>query len=325
MKPTRIHRLLRLITLLQSGTHYLADDMARILEVSRRTLFRDLNTLKQAGIPLRYDPAHHTHRIEREFFLPPVNLGLREVLALMLLVQEYAVKVNMPDPEAAQSALTKIQTTLPAELQEYCGNALDSIEVHPAPLSEMDGSANTFELLWRAAQDHEVVRIRYESYNEQRDIETELRPYRLVFIRRGWYVIGFSRRHDEIRTFKIERILSTHPLAEHFKPDPNFNTRAYFGNAWQMIRGDQRYHVRIRFSAKVAGNVEEILWHHTQQIQHCDDGAILYEVDVDGLNEIAWWIMGYGSEAVIEEPTELRTIIARHVQRLAATYRDLMT
>ena len=66
-----------------------------------------------------------------------------------------------------------------------------------------------------------------------------------------------------------------------------------------MIRGDQSDHVCIRFSPKVTRNVEEVLWHPTQQTSLIEDGSLRYEVDVDGLDEIAWWVLGYGKEAVV--------------------------
>jgi predicted DNA-binding transcriptional regulator YafY len=87
-----------------------------------------------------------------------------------------------------------------------------------------------------------------------------------------------------------------------------------------MIRGPRRYHVVIRFSPKVAGNVEEVLWHPTQQCTPLEDGSLRYEVDVDGVEEISWWVLGYGKEAVVEKPAALRKIIVEHFQAMAGNY-----
>ena len=117
--------------------------------------------------------------------------------------------------------------------------------------------------------------------------------------------------HDQERTFKVERMLRATPTGQRFDLD-GFDVSQYFGHAWQMIRGEPRTHVQIRFSAKVAGNVEEVLWHHTQQTQILPDGSMRFEVDVDGIHEIAWWVLGYGQEAVVEAPAELRDPAAAH-------------
>jgi proteasome accessory factor B len=104
--------------------------------------------------------------------------------------------------------------------------------------------------------------------------------------------------------------------------DPDFSLENYFGHAWLMIRGDRRYHVVIRFQPKVAGNVDEVVWHKTQRTTHLPDGAMLFEVDVDGVEEIAWWVLGYGDQAEALEPPELRALIAGHARRMATLYQS---
>ena len=89
-------------------------------------------------------------------------------------------------------------------------------------------------------------------------------------------------------TFKVERILQYRVSEVRYKVDPEFSLEEYFGNAWLMIKGDQRYRVVIRFSPEVAGNVDEISWHKTQRTRFEDDGSLIFEVDVDGLGEISW-------------------------------------
>ena len=71
----------------------------------------------------------------------------------------------------------------------------------------------------------------------------------------------------------------------------------------------------------MAGNVEEVLWHLTQQVEHLDDGSIRFEVDVDGVDEIAWWILGYGREAESESPAKLRRILRDHAKAMADSYK----
>ncbi len=320
MKVSRVHRLLKLITLLQTRRPYLANDLARELNVSRRTLFRDLNLLKLAGVPLIFDAAARSYAIERDFFLPPVNFTLPEVLGLMMVLQKYSSRSALPNFEAVVGAATKIESTLPGAIQDFCGSALERVEVRHTPMADAARTVKPFELLWQATRKRDSVDVVYDSYYEQREIQTRIDPYRLMFVSRAWYVIGHSSMHKETRTFKLDRLITITPTGKHFCPDPKFDPATYFGNAWQMIRGNRRRHVRIRFSPKVARNVEEVLWHPTQQTQSLDDQSMLYEVDVDGVEEIAWWVLGYGKEAVVEAPAELRKIVREHTRAMAAVY-----
>ncbi len=84
MNVSRIYRLLRVVTLLQSGRGYTAGQLAEELQVSRRTVFRDLNALEMARIPYYFDHESQGFRISQHFFMPPVNLTLSEALTLLV-------------------------------------------------------------------------------------------------------------------------------------------------------------------------------------------------------------------------------------------------
>ena len=80
------------------------------------------------------------------------------------------------------------------------------------------------------------------------------------------------------------------------------------------------HEVVIRFSPLVARNVSEVLWHPTQRVQPNDDGSVDFHVTVSGLNEISWWVLGYGKEAEVRQPFALREIIRKHIIELAKKY-----
>jgi predicted DNA-binding transcriptional regulator YafY len=165
------------------------------------------------------------------------------------------------------------------------------------------------------------VRIYYQSLTEWEEICTCINPYRIMFCRRSWYVIGRSSIHREIRTFNIGRILNAEPVDFHYRVPARFNLERYLGNAWSMIREKgQRHEIKIRFKKMVAYNVAEVAWHKTQKIEWNEDESMDFHVTVDGLNEISWWIMGYGSQAEVLEPPELRKIISKRASEMKKIY-----
>src|SRR5687767_5168522 len=163
VKVSRVHRLLKLITLQQTGKPYRVADMSRECRVSRRTLFRDLNLLKLAGVPINFDVIANRYAIEKKFFLPPVNFTVGEALSLMMAIQKCSPRNLIPNPEVAVSALMKLESILPQEIQSYCGSALNHIEFRHGPVTEAERTGKIFDLLWRAAQEHETVNIVYDS------------------------------------------------------------------------------------------------------------------------------------------------------------------
>ncbi len=320
MKTNHVERLLRLITLLHAGRSMSVEDLSHDLSVARRTVFRDLNLLQRVGARFNFDRRKKRYQLSREYFVPPVSLTVEECLGLMYLTQKVLHESMIPDFKAATRAAVKIESALPMELQQQCGTLLEHIDFCPPPVSSTESLNGDFEHLKQAIASHRKVRLAYESPDEKEAMTLVLRPYHLAFIKRAWYVIGHSEKHRQVRTFKLERIDRLELLDTVYELKSPFSLSEYLGNAWQMIRGSSRHHVVIQFSPKVATNVEEVLWHKSQTTRRLNDGALLFEVEVDGIEEISWWVMGYGDEAVVIEPAALRDLILQRMERVVHNY-----
>jgi proteasome accessory factor B len=321
MKTAHIERLLKLLQALQSGRPNTADQLAELLGVSRRTVYRDLRLLARGGIVYKLDRKTGRYTTTRTSLLPPVTLTHSEALSLMLATR-YLLHQYTPDQTAALAAGMKIEGVLPAAMRDDCGPLLERIEIRPPPASDTTSIVGAVGTLQSALARKRKVQIRYDSYYEGGAIDTVLHPYRLAHIHRGWYLIAHSEQHAERRTFKVERILQIKMLDAPFTMDATFSLEEYFGNAWNMIRGEKPHHVKIRFLKMVAANVDEIVWHKTQRTCFQEDGSLLFEADVDGAKEISWWILGYGDQAQVLEPPELRDIVGRHARHMNAFYRQ---
>jgi proteasome accessory factor B len=322
LKATRrIERLLKLIQALESGRSKTVDDLAAFAGVSRRTVFRDLKLLSGAGLRYAYERETRRYSADRETLLPPVTLSHAEALVLMLAMRHLVGHQSLVDESVAASASLKLESMLPAAIRDYCRPLLRRMEIRGGPVSDTASIREAIALLQTALADQMKVRISYDSYSERSAIEAVLHPYRIAHIHRGWYLIAYTEGVSRVQTYKIERILRLRVLDASFMMDRTFSLDDYFGNAWLMVRGDKAYHVKVRFFAKVAANVDEITWHRTQRTCYEEDGSLLFEVDVDGVDEISWWILGYGDQAQVLEPPELRKLIARRVKRMHAYYR----
>lgn len=317
---SRIVRVVRLIQILQPSKAVPIDALCEKLGVGRRTMFRDLKALQQAGVSCHFDKEQGGYLMDRNPLLPPIDLNVAEALVLMLLAHKAAHSKVVPNRDAARTAALKIEAALPEPLVQHCGEMLAHMKIDYWPMSDLDSVTNLLEKMQLAVVQRRKVEISYDSYYEGEEILTRLHVYRLTFKRRGWYAIGFSELHQEVRTFKLERVLEANVLEETYEMDQSFDLNQHFGQAWQMIRGDRTFHVVIRFSSKVAGNVEEVAWHKTQRTERRTDESLIFEVDVDGIDEISWWVLGYGKEALVLEPPELRDLIVEHITFMADRY-----
>jgi len=316
MKSSRISRVIRLLTTLQSGRSYAVDDLSKMLGMSRRTVFRDLNELQAIGVPYKYDSKSRSYTIDPEFFLPPVDLNLQEALSLLLLTHKTRHQIQLPFKNSALLAALKIENNLPPKIRQYCNTALQNISTRvsaQAPLSLLD---KTFAQLQKAIAKKRKVNISYNSLFEGKIIDVTLSPYHLLYNQRAWYVLGLSALHKNIRTFKLNRIKELTTLDKCFLGGRGFDMNDYLGKAWSMIPEGRIYNIKLRFGPKVAENVTEVRWHSTQQVTRNSDGSATVEFRVDGLREISWWILGYGDQVQVLAPKALRKKIIETAKKM---------
>lgn len=321
MSVSRIYRLLRLITMLQSGRTHTAGELAGELEVSKRTIFRDLNMLELAHIPYYHDPDSGGYRISQHFFLPPINLTITEALAMLMLTSRLRGARRLPLLSQAARAAMKLESALPPSIRQHVGSVIDRVSVSLGALAGHKGMDAMFDRLTSAIIGRNICRVVYISFYERRQIVTFIHPLRLMFLGRAWYVLAYSARHRQVRTFKLGRIRKLAVTARAFGWPKDVDLEKHFGSAWSMIPEGKLYDVHLRFGPKVSGNVAEVQWHPSQRVQWNDDGSVDYYVRVDGLGELSWWVLGYGDQVEVMEPPQLRDRVARTAAAVLNKYR----
>lgn len=322
MVYTRIHRLLKILTLIQSQPGWTVQRLAAECDVSDRTIFRDLGELEAAGIPCHLDPASNGYRVRADFFLPPVQLTPDEALSLSVMCEHIAEKQQIAFLRPAWRAMVKIQAALPESVRRELNDVLESVEVRTAAASPPDEGQDVYERMQRAIRERRVVNCRYESIDSTPAAEEfEFEPYKLFFSVRAWYVIGRHRGRDADRCLKLSRFAKAQLTQKAYAPPADFTIESYLGNAWRMMRGTPEFDVELRFDAQFTPTVTETLWHRTQQIEHHDDGSSTFRCKVAGLDEIVWWVLSMGHHCRVIAPAELASRVRELAEQTAALYR----
>jgi predicted DNA-binding transcriptional regulator YafY len=313
----------QLLGLLQTGKGHNAGELAEACRVTRRTIFRDLDVLRLAGVPLLFDDREGVYRIPGTYFLPPTNFTTEEALAVIILCSELGGRRQLPFYEPARSAALKLEGSLPGPIRDQTRDASGAVRIALAPRSRLDGKATVYQQLVACIVARRSVRIEYGSFSDEGHIRLKLSPYRLLFSRRSWYVIGRSSLHREVRTFHVGRIHDFQMTDETFQMPRRFSIDDYLGNAWHLIpESGPDQEVVVRFSSLVARNVAEVVWHKTQRVVYREDGSLDFHVVVSGIKEISWWILGYGDEAKVLRPESLRELIAQRAKRMVELYQS---
>lgn len=318
----KIRRLLRLLECLQSGREFNARDLSELCGVTRRQIFRDLKALQESGVPVLYDEKQQSYRVAESLYLPAAELTLPESLALLVLAENLGEPQHgIPLQEAARDAAVKLAGNLPSHLRSYVGELSEVVRLQSEPAAQLEHNRSLIEQVHRAFQQRRRLRLTYHSLYEGGEIRTLVSPYRLLFSRHTWYIVGRSSLHRAVRMFHLGRIRTLEITTDRYEIPPRFSLEKHLGNAWRFVRErgpDQK--VVIRFQPQVATNVSEVLWHKTQELRWNDDGTLDFRVTVSGLGEISWWVLGYGDQAEVLEPAALRALLAERIAKMHARY-----
>lgn len=323
---SRIHRLLKILTLIQGEQGWTAERLAQECEVTVRTVYRDMKMLEGAGIPYFHDTENPGYRVRRDFFMPPVQLTLDESLALIALAEHIGGREQVPLTRAAGRAIEKVRSLLPSSLRSQIEQLDNHVAIHLARAGPHDGIQDVYELVRTAIMKRVVLKCRYVSAatndGRQRKSDFLLHPYTLFFSQRAWYVVGYNTARREIRCLKLNRFTGIKLTADTYKMPTKFRLEDHLGNAWRMIRGDRTYQVELYFDPEFAETIGDTHWHPTQEIDWHDDGSITFKCRVDGLDEIVWWVLSMGPHCVVRRPIELVERVQELAQGVVNAYRS---
>jgi predicted DNA-binding transcriptional regulator YafY len=317
MKTSRVSRMIQLITALQSGQSYGAENLTEILSISKRMVFRDLNELKKVGVPCSFDHKTRGYRIDPKFFFPAPNLNNHEALSLLLLAHKVKNRIHFPFKNSAIMAALKIENDLPEKTKRFCNAALEKISIKAGPQENLDLLDQKFTQLLDAILDKRIAAICYSSPDGQGDMETNICPYHLMYNNYAWYVLAKKESGNETCLLKLSHIKKCCILDKCFVEDKKLDLAEHIGRAWSMAPEGILYNVKLRFLPQAAQSVCDVQWHSTQTVNFQEDGSAIMELRVDGLNEIKWWILSYGDQVQVLGPASLREKIVQIAQNVA--------
>jgi predicted DNA-binding transcriptional regulator YafY len=244
--------------------------------------------------------------IDPNYFVQPVKFTLREAMALLMGVRLMHRHTDEADPDVSD-AFTKLAAVLPAPVAEYVHATVRQMAERP-PNPVYSRVFQTITLGWAGRK---VVRIWYPSAEggvKPRDVE----PYFLEpsLIGHSAYVVAKDRALQQMRTFKLERIVRAEPTPQTYSIPKEFDISVYLAKAWGIFHSGEPVEVRLRFFAPAAARVKESVWHPSQRLSEGPDGSVDMTVTVAGTVEIAPWILGWGDAVEVLGPRALRDRIA---------------
>jgi len=316
----RADRLLSILLLLQTHRRMTAGELARQLEVSERTIYRDMDSLSAAGVPVYMERGIGGGCVLPEGYR--INLtGLSEPeIHSLFLATPARLLADLGLRQAAEGALIKLLAALPSVSRRDAEYARQRIHVDSGGWHRADEAVVSLpalqEMIWRERK----VRFTYER-SDGATAERLVDPLGLVAKGRVWYLVAAT--DGDIRTYRVSRVRDACATDEPCARPDGFDLAAY----WEQSSADfiaalPRYPVTFRAPAALLPHIKGTL--PPGRIEHTDepdaDGRITLRVRFDIDEEAAGYAFRFGTQLEVLEPAELRDWLARTAASVAAFY-----
>lgn len=305
----KIDRFLAIILFLQSKRLVRAQELADYFQISIRTVYRDINALCEAGVPIASE-AGYGYSLVHGYQLPPIMFTEDEAASLML--GSYFVEQTSGDvhwKKNTDSARAKIISVLPDDKKDYLLRLKDFTAVFTSPNVNKTPELTDYTIskLHKAIVHRFLLNIQYSAYSTKETTERQIEPLAMVFYGGIWHLIAYCRLRNDYRDFRIDRIHSFSIEESKYAPRPDFILNDFLKTTFRV---DNPHIVTVLFDKSASRYVSQR--HHYGFIEEkVLDNAIEMTFLVGSMEWFARWLVSYGNSILHCEPPELRANVLR--------------
>src|SRR5574341_118258 len=307
----QMDRRLLILTRLREEVPLRASDLAEECECSVRTVYRDIDALCQAGIPVAAMPGEG-YRLAPGFHLPPIAFTVDEAVQL-LLGSDMALRLGTAaQREAAKAAAVKVEAALSPDTRAEVARMRERIQVSGWMQRE---ASPWLPLLQEALLENRVLHLRYHSYSPDRVTERKVEPYQLVYYDNDWHLVGYCRLREGMRDFRAGRILAAEVLPEEFRRHPAVASEAQHED-WSDFR-----EVRVWLEAAAVPWAREKPGFGLDREEQAEGGSVFTFVIRD-VRRLMPWLLSWGPSARVLSPPEVVSAVREQAESMVQRYAD---
>ena len=306
----RIHQAIR------SGTYPNASTLALELEVSTKSVHRDLDFMRERlTLPLAFDGQRNGYYYTQEVGSFP-TLQVTEGELFALLVAEKALQqyrgTSFEGP--LLSAFKKMAASLPDTISLNLADWDQTISFRTS--AEPALNLKIFDALAKATAHCQQIKFLYRKPGKEQTEQRLVDPYHLANINGEWFLFAYDHLRHAIRTFVPARIEQLEVTGKKFVRPAKFSLETTLRDSFGVHSGQGLYEVVIRFNPATAPYVREKRWHPSQELHELKGGELELRLRLSSLGEIQRWILGWGGNAIPLRPTELVASVKRAAQTI---------
>ena len=315
------YRLLQIDEEIRSGKFPNATSLSKKIEVSSRTIQRDIEYMRDMyNAPIEFDAYKNGYYYtEENFYIKSVPLSEGELFSVALFDQLLEQYRNTPLENDLRSVFKKIEMSLPNKI------TLDSsfLQNQTTFIPDQMGAINleNFSKIFSALKNRHVLDFEYRPLQKTTWMTRRINPLHAVCQKGNWYVMGFCHDKKDIRVFNFSRMQNVTESKEEFDIPEDFNPDKYFDKEIGIwLSATKKYTVELLISAEIGTFALERSWNKNQKIEQREDGSVWVSFETTQLPEVKRWVLGQGKTVKVLGPDELIAQVKEEVAAVLGMY-----
>lgn len=310
----KIDRLVSIIMILLEKERISAQKLAKMFEVSMRTIYRDIEAISMAGIPvLATSGSGGGIEIMKDYKVDKKIFSTDDLSALLMGLSNISGMVRGSE---VANALAKVKSFIPSEKAKSIELKASQIYIDLTPWEGNASVKNALEIIKKALQENRLLIFTYIDGHGSKTSRT-VEPYQLVFKSRAWYVQTFCRLKNDYRLFRLSRMSDLKILEETFTPREYQKPFLDFEETARSLQTD----IKIRIHKSVLDRILDFCPYERLS----QDGEDYYLADYPFFDSDYYYdmLLSLGDKCEILEPAHVREKLKQKIKNLAKVYRAL--
>jgi proteasome accessory factor B len=312
--------MLRIHRAMQSGNYPNATALAGELEVSTKSIYRDIDFMRdRLELPVAFDVVRNGfHYTEEVGSFPTLQITEGELFALLVAEKALRQYRGTTFEKPLLSAFKKMASALPDTISLNLADWEQTISFRTS--AEPILNLEIFDTLARATAQHQQLELTYRKPGRRETEPRVVDPYHLANINGEWFLFAHCHLRNDIRTFVPGRILQVKPTGRGFVRPSKFSLEKRLRDSFGVLSGPGEFDVRIRFDELAADYIREKRWHASQRLIELEDGGVELRLKLSSLVEIQRWILSWGGRAAVLAPVELADSVKAAARAILEKY-----
>ena len=308
--------MLRIHQAIQSGKYPNATTLAVELEVSTKSIYRDLEFMRdRLELPLEFAVARNGYHYTQEVSsFPTLQITEGELFALLVTEKALQQYRGTTFEKPLLSAFKKMASSLPDTISLNLADWEQTISFRTS--AEPILNLEIFDALAKATAQHRQLLLTYRKPGQKGTEPRLVDPYHLANINGEWFLFAYCHLRKDIRTFVPARIAEAKHTGKTFARPQKFSLEKRLRDSFGVMSGRGEYDVVVRFDELVADYIREKRWHPSQQLNERPDGGVELRLKLSSLVEVQRWILSWGGRAKVLAPTELVESVKEAAKRI---------